>query len=424
MMMYATSDPGLVSGSIRENILLAIRRSTPNPEASDSDERRWTDLAVTGATEMDQLDQRIIDALNLVGMGNDLYRFGLHGRVEQAIDTDTASRLLEARRIVRAELDRQGLLEKIEPFDPGRYNGKATVGENLMFGVPLKPTWTDAEIGRNALFFRFLHQERLTGLLAELGAKLAGTMLEMVADLPQGHPLFERYSLIAHQELAEVRTHLTTMASSSATGAQRKAAESKFIGLALRYSEDRHRFALLDDDVRARIVAARQKLRATIARHDPTGVEFYEPEVLTLAAPVRENLLFGRMGFGLPQTEQQILTIIRETLDGLGLEPVICRLGLNYEVGPGGKLLSPTQRAAVNMARCLIKRTPIVVLDGALGAFSPDEEDALLTRLRDNMRGRTVIVTRPDGADVTSYDSVVAFKGTKAQISSRLAEAG
>lgn len=420
MVMYATSDPGLISGSIRENVLIAVRRSRAVGDTNED----WTDLEATGATSVAEVDEQIIDALNLVGMGNDLYRFGLHGRVEEAIDETTASRLLEARRLIRADLDRQGLLEKIEPFDPNRYNGKATLGENLMFGVALTPTWSDGEIGRNALFFRFLQTERLTSLMGELGAKIAGTMLEMVADLPQGHPLFERYSLIAHQELAEVRLHLAAMASSNATSAQRKAAEAKFIGLALRYSEDRHRFALLDDELRARIVAARQKLRTMIEKHDKAGVEFYDPDKLTLAAPVRENILFGRMGFGLPQTEQQILATIREVLDRLGLEPAICRLGLNYEVGPGGKMLSPTQRCAVNVARCLVKKTPIVIFDGALAAYSPDEEEALLQRLREKLAGRTLIMTRAEGASVGNFDTIVAFKGPKAQLASKLAEAG
>jgi putative ABC transport system ATP-binding protein len=93
---------------------------------------------------------------------------------------------------------------------------------------------------------------------------------------------------------------------------------------------------------------------------------------------------------------------------------VIFRLGLDYEVGPGGKLLYGPQRAAINLARCLVKRPDILILDGALSVFGSGEANALLNRLREAMAGRTLIATVSDPADATGFDMVTSFRGPRA----------
>ena len=44
-------------------------------------------------------------------------------------------------------------------------------------------------------------------------------------------------------------------------------------------------------------------------------------------------------------------------------------IGLDYQVGTAGRLLSPQERASVNLVRCLVKRPDILVIDGALAPF-------------------------------------------------------
>ncbi len=84
---------------------------------------------------------------------------------------------------------------------------------------------------------------------------------------------------------------------------------------------------------------------------------------------------------------------------------------MDTEVGVGGRLLYEPQRAAVNIARCLVKRPEILVIDGALAPFGPGDSDAILKRLRSAMSGRTLIATVPDEAAARDFDILLKFDG-------------
>lgn len=423
-VIYAGVDAGLMAGSIRENVLLAVRKSELGEHVhADEADVAWIDLGASGAARLEEINARIVEALDLVGMRDDLYRFGLHGCIAADSDGSIASRLVLARQRVQAELERQGMLSRVELFDPDRYNRNSTIGENILFGVPVDRAWTEAEIGRNRLFLRALAQEKLSEDLVEIGRKVAITTLEMMSDLPAGHPIFERYSLIGPHEIDETRKQLEEMQSERGLRRRKRGTGGRFISIALRYNEERHRFGLVGAELMERVVRLRHRLRGVIDKWSPGAVAFFDPNSHNVAAPIRDNLLFGRTGFGLPQTEQRILDIIHASLNELRLDPLIREIGLDYDVGPGGKLLSPTQRAAVNVARCLVRKSPIVVIDGALVAFAPEEQAALLERLAGRMRDRTLIVTLPEGGATDGFDKVLLFSSGTVKVAAQLARA-
>jgi putative ABC transport system ATP-binding protein len=130
-----------------------------------------------------------------------------------------------------------------------------------------------------------------------------------------------------------------------------------------------------------------------------------------MAAPIRDNILFGRIAFEGSRAEQRVWQVVRKVVAELGLEPVIYRIGLETDVGVGGRLLYEPQRAAVNIARCLVKRPEILVLDGALAPFGSGDSDAILTRLRSAMSGRTLIATVPDETAARDFDRLLKFDG-------------
>ena len=75
------------------------------------------------------------DLLRRIGMHEDIYRFGLSGTIDPDRDPELASRIVEARALLRRTIA-AGMADLVEPFDPERYNDQATVAENLLFGVP------------------------------------------------------------------------------------------------------------------------------------------------------------------------------------------------------------------------------------------------------------------------------------------------
>ncbi len=48
--------------------------------------------------------------------------------------------MIAAREDLRLHFERKGLADLVIPFSRGAYNEQATIGENLLFGVPQDPT--------------------------------------------------------------------------------------------------------------------------------------------------------------------------------------------------------------------------------------------------------------------------------------------
>jgi putative ABC transport system ATP-binding protein len=425
---YAGADPGLLPGSIRENVTLAVRR-VAQPLAHDATSFRpdlddiWLDHAAAGVSSSEELDDLIIRALGTTGMLEDIYKFGLLGRLAPHTDPGLVAKLVEARHVVRSELGKRDLLRLVEPFDPDRYNANASIAENLLFGVPLHRDLAGGGLVQDSYLRSVLDAEGLTTPLAGVGVRIAEITLEMTAGMSAGHALFERYAFITPQEMEGFRFSLDLVKSRG--GAQDFDDESaaKFIGLALRYIEARHRFNLLDAHFMDRIVRARHRFHDDLPKRYSARIEFYDPAKFILAAPIRENLLFGRAVFGLPNTEQMIWDIMRKLLSEMGLEQAIYRLGLDHDIGPSGKLISAQQRAAVGLARCLVKRPQVLILDSALAAFNQSDAAAILDNTRAWMTGRTIIATLSDMAEAKSFDHIIRLEGTRAALAAQPAEA-
>jgi putative ABC transport system ATP-binding protein len=427
---YAGPDPGLLPGSIRENVALAVRHvaaartMVPETQSFRPDlDTLWLDYAAAGVSNAAELDDVIVRALGATGMLEDIYKFGLLGRLAPSTDPRLVAQLVEARHSVRTELGKRDLLRLVEPFDLDRYNTNATIAENLLFGVPLHKDLSGSGLVHDRYLRSILDAEGLSRPLAGVGVRIAEITFEMVAGMSPGHALFERYSFIAPQEMEDFRYSLEAVKGRSGAQQFDRESEAKFIGLAFRYIEARHRFNLLDKHLMDRIVQARHRFHDGLPKSYATRIEFYDPARFVLSAPIRDNLLFGRTVFGLPNTEQMIWDVMRKLLGEIGLEQAIYRLGLDHDVGPSGKLVSAPQRAAVSLARSLVKRPQILILDGALAAFNQAEASAILSNIRNWMSGRTILATLSDVTEAREFDCIIRFEGAHAAVAPQPAQA-
>jgi len=442
VLAYAGPEPLLFAASIRDNVAYSLRRVVPHPSASGStDDRRgfdetllseqgeeypveqWIDYEAAGVASAKELDPAILRALAVVGMKDEIYWFGLNGRLGPGTPPDVLDCFIKARQAVHEKLSAQELKHLVEPFDPNRYNTHATIGENLLFGHTVGDQPTRTELAADPYLRSILEAEALDEPLIELGLRIAEVTAEMFADLPPGHPLFERYSFIRADELEHYQ-RLTDLVRQAGGRARLPAGgRTRLIALALDYIEPRHRLNLLDQAFNARILRARTSFMRYLPSTYANRIEFYDPAKIMTAAPIRDNILFGRIAFAGSTAEQRIWDVVRTVVASLGIEPVIYRIGLDTEVGQGGQLLYGTQRTAINIARCLVKQPEIFVLDGALSIYGPTDANVILKRLQEAMRGRTFIAAVPDVADVADFDRVLKFENARLKVESEPAAA-
>ena len=153
---FAGLEPILFPGTIRDNLLYGLRvrpsrertldlskrrineaLRTGNP--ADSIEDPWIDYAALGVENAEALDARMLDILGRLGLGDDLYRFGLGALASVSHESPAGQRMIAARGHLREHFEQAGLAGLVIPFARGRYNEQATLAENLLFGVPRDP---------------------------------------------------------------------------------------------------------------------------------------------------------------------------------------------------------------------------------------------------------------------------------------------
>ena len=92
------------------------------------------------------------------------------------------------------------------------------------------------------------------------------------------------------------------------------------------------------------------------------------------------NLLMGRNWPAKPEDLEQAETVCRE----LGLGGLIDRMpcGLHQPVGESGWQLSNGERSRVFVARAILQRTELLILDESLGALDPETLPCVLECIR------------------------------------------
>jgi putative ABC transport system ATP-binding protein len=399
---YLGPEPVILEGSLRDNILYGLRRVVPdaaNPAGWSVDPGR------ANAADEAGLDRTLIEVLRITGLADAVFRFGLACKLDRDTSSDVVQRISDIRARIRARLAERGMDAAIEPYDPARYTRNATIGENILFGVPVDTALVGASLASHAPTRQVLADLGLTETLLGIGRRIAATMLEIFRDLAPGHVLFEQYSFIAAEDFQGYRDVLGRVEA----GTESETDRTRLIGLALLYVEPRHRLGLLDQAIEGRILAARAAFHERVPADSTHSIAFYDPQGYCAAAPVRDNVLFGVVAHDAAVADE----VIRDTLAEFGLDADIYRCGLEQPAGYAGRLLFPAMKAQIALARCLIKQPQLLILNNAFGAFGQTDARLILTRIRAAMVGRTVIVAGRDLASEEGYDLHIAFEGAR-----------
>jgi putative ABC transport system ATP-binding protein len=287
-----------------------------------------------------------------------------------------------------------------------------TVAENIMFGTAVGPAFAPENLGSNAYLQNVLRSSGLEDSLVTMGQKIAETMVEIFADLPPGHPFFEQYSFISFDDLPMYRelTQRLGKPGSRRGGAIAPEDRRRLVVLTFPYIEARHRLDLIDAAMEDRLLEARRAFAANLPAELKASIEFYDPAVYNTQASVQDNMLFGRLVYGQAQAAQKIGRIIAEMVDSLKLRPGVIEVGLDYNVGAGGKRLSAAQRQKGALVRALVKQPRLLVLNNALAVIDDQTQRRLAERLRKLMAGAGMVLITDNIALARMFDTIVVMK--------------
>jgi putative ABC transport system ATP-binding protein len=420
--------------SLRANLLYALQHRPIRPGSYEGDKLRdferhvretlrsgnpmldpgadWVDLESAGLKDMEELDARLIGLLGDMEFDEDVYQFGLRGRLKPKRDQELAAAILEARTDLRGRLQAPGMAALVDPFDPAQYNQNMTVAENVMFGTAVGPAFAAEDLATNPYLHEVLRTTGLEDSLVAMGYKIAETMVEIFADLPPGHPFFEQYSFISFDDLPMYRelTQRLGKSSNPKTGAMTPQDRRRLVALTFPYMEARHRLDLINEAMERRLLDARRAFAANLPADLKASIEFYDPTVYNTQASVQDNMLFGRLVYGQAQAAQKVGRVIAEVVDNLKLRPRIIEVGLDYNVGAGGKRLSAAQRQKGALVRALMKHPRLLVLNNALAVFDDQTQRRLTERLQNMMAGGGMVLVTDNVALARMFDRIVVMK--------------
>jgi putative ABC transport system ATP-binding protein len=429
---YAGYESEIINGTLRDNVLLPLKRrrpsaplegrltaaehhrfiealrsgNTPSPFAAD-----WTDYEGAGLTGREDLEAHIRTVLEVLGCAEDVYELGLDGKLYAPLDPRVADSIIEARRAVASELAKSKIAGIVQAFDPESYNANATIAENLIFGTRRTGRFANENLLGDRYARAILQAEALIEPLADVGARIVSTVVEIFAGLPQGHALFERYAFGAAFDLEKLNDLAATLAKQDMRQPLDPETERDLVALALGYIEPKHRLNLVGEPLRLRLLRARASFKAHLPGDAVDDIEFYDPGKIMHGASVRDNLLFGRIGFGVADAAKKVAQIIRTALLRSGLESELYRLGLDTDCGIRGRYLPSRLRLAVPLAQALIKRPQIAVLDPSALLATTSKGPDVVRRLREHCAGMTLFLLLGDASVARDITPRIVFHG-------------
>ena len=408
---YVGPETSLFSGTLRDNLLYSLKhRPTRDPDYDESGAAQWErlrteaeragnslldiradwiDYAGAGVDDEESMNARAIEVLSVVDMDDDIYQLGLQSSVDPDATPELARGVLEARRTLRSRLADLRVEHLVDPFDRDAYNVNMTVAENLLFGTPKDRTFDPENLAGNSYVRKVLDDADLMDDFVDIGRQVARLMVDLFADVAPGSELFEQFSFIAAEDLPEFRGLLARTESARANDLDDED-RTMFLSLTFKLVPARHRLGLIDEPMQERLVLARHRFSEGFGAGE-TPIEFFDAERFNSSVSILDNILFGRLAYGRQRSASRINEMIGEVVDALGLRGPVTERGLDYPVGIAGSRLSSVQRQKLAIARAVLKRPDVLVVDRATAPLDAASQTRILDNLLKEFDSRALI---------------------------------
>ncbi len=387
-----------------------LRESVASGNSLDDIDADWTDYAAAGVETPEGLVTAGLRVLRLVELYDDVFQLGLRSVIDSAAKPDLAVQILRARVNLRQKLVETGLGQVVESWHRERFNTNASVAENLMFGNPVGDGFDPERLGDNAYVLAVLEKVGIAEQFLRVGYDVAATMVEIFADLPPGHELFQQFSFISSDDLPvyqEILARVPKERLDLLTGEARVS----LMSLPFKLVPSRHRLDVCTEELKAKILDARQVFARDLPPELAGRIAFFDPDTYTAGANLQDNILFGKTAYGQANAPEKVLGAISDVLDDLGLCDAVAEVGLGFDCGISGGRLAAVQRQKLAIARSVMKRPDILILVDALGAFDVALQDRLLDQLLAEFKGRCLIGSFSRAEIAERFDNLLVLRG-------------
>ncbi len=420
-----------LDGTVRDNLLYALKHQPVAPGRYEGDavaarerfvhEAReagntesdpnadWIDYAAAGVADGAALMTRAIEVLGQVDLERDIFAFGLLSTFDPKERSDLADRILEARAMLRRRLTAAEYADLVETFDRNRYNFNMSVAENLLFGTPIGPEFDLEHIAENAYMLSVLEKSDLKEEFLKAGLQAARIMVDLFRDVRPGDQIFERFSFISADALPDYQA-VVRRADAGGLDGLSAADRTLIMALPFKLVPARHRLGILTKEIEQRLLEARHAFAAGLPDSLKPAVAFFDEDRYNAAASVQDNILFGRLVYGRPQSQKLVGELLGEVIAALDLRRAVIELGLDFSVGIGGSRLSAAQRQKLALARTILKRPELLILDQATAALDVGSHRRIKAHVLADAAKAGVVWVMNDASETDGFDRLLVME--------------
>ena len=184
----------------------------------------------------------------------------------------------------------------------------------------------------------------------------------------------------------------------------------------------KHRLDVIDERMQQQLLEARRVFRAELPAEAHDQIAFFDPAEYNAAASLQDNILFGKIAQGEADASRRVPAMLGEVLDEMSLRPTVIDVGLDYNVGTAGARLSLGQRQRAAIARAVLKRPDIMILNEATTALDSPAQAMVMEGLFQELEGRCLVWVLHRASLARNFDRILVMSGGKLQEQGRFTE--
>lgn len=413
---YLDQSPYIATGTVKDNLYYGCLKVVDDQGNYDSEAHYDIHFDKTPFETNSDLEQHILKTVKLVKLDNDLYTFGLnHYFDDDELDETLSHLFIQARKKFYEKIHQKGWQNLIEPFNVDKYNINTSVAENLIFGTPKS---RQANIERLASYdwvHRILDKFDLYDTLLEKGLQAVEILVEIFSAAKKGFEseLFERFSFASSEKLTRIKEEMISQPNFSLRTASFDQ-QVLLLSIGMSLTVGRHRLGLITEDIQKTIIEARHYLIENIPNRVRRNINFFNMEEYNPGLTCRNNILYGHISHTAAEAAEKTQQLIDEVIDELCHRDMLIFIGLEKDVGTSGASLSSYQKQKLALARSLVKKPKMLILNHALSALDKPSVEAILKSLMKEFEGRSVIMIDYDETYLSYFDEYMEIvKGIK-----------
>jgi len=439
-LAYVDADVYVSAGTLRDNLFYGLKNFPRQQAEPDAEARRltdesklsgnspfdrnadWIDYPALGLDGPEGLKSRALDVLAIVGLEEDAFELGLRRSIDPTVHPEIAEGILGVRAAIYGNLEDPAIAGLVQVYDRDAYNVNATVAENILHGSSTSEAFAVDNLGRNPYVLDALEQVGLRDAFLDMGLNVASLMVELFSDLPMGHEFFERFSFIEADALPDFQ-RMINIAGNRGLEALSEEERDRLRDLPFKLVVARHRLDMITPEIQEKLLEARRILADGLPDDVRETIDFYEIDAYNATGTLLDNALFGKVASDKADSRERVVEFVTGIIDALGMRPAVVEMGLDYDVGIGGRRLSQDQRQKLGLARALIKNASLMIVNNAVAMLPAADQAALLDRVRDERRNRGLFWVTDDVDLAAAFDRVLIAEGGKVRAADQAAPA-